>query len=137
MESRFGDTYLQVPAVFEHAIGEDVRLLALVSAKLSVEADTTLANISKACGLEYGVATQVVVLEQPQALGLRAIGSSATRMVSFGLGPAHFGLQIELTAYQWLTIGGQKWCFAERLELIDGDMERKRKLWNCLKELKV
>ncbi len=58
-------------------------------------------------------------------------------VIVYGLTPRSVGGRWRVAPYTWVrdrTIG---WCFAERLEEIAGDQNKKKILWTAIKHLKV
>ena len=129
--------FLELAEPIELTLTPKVRLLAVIGEDSSPSSREMLKKIFTACGLDELADTQTLEWSAPIALASNiAQHEHFYRVVVFGLSPNQLGAQWELPGYQWVKIGGQEWCFAERLEIIEGDMERKKRLWNELKVFK-
>jgi len=96
-----------------------------------------LEKIYTACELEAEVETTTITCDPPQNIASNVHSHGADLHVAiFGLSPKQIGALWTVSPYQWINVGQQTWCFAERLEIIEADLEKKKQLWSCLKILK-
>lgn len=130
------DSYLAIPQTPEVVSDSSIRLIVFLPEAPDPGPADTLANIIKACGLDVERQTRELIVPPALAMGNTTNYPPSARFVSFGVAPGSLGLQHVCLPYRWLAIGGREWCFAERLEVIGADMERKKRLWACLKDLK-
>ena len=121
------------------ATGEHGKGLLLLrrAADRSAETDTLLANILKALQLDEGKDCRTLLLDEQASISLvETVRTSGARYcVSFGPRPRALGAQWEWPAYQVLHRGGVRYLFADTLSRIGEDDQRKRALWNGLKDL--
>lgn len=130
------ETYLKVP---ENPVLEgidDKLLLSVFPSDASHEGLEMLDKVILACGLEEEKHSNKLAISAPQALASTLKGQKPHFVVVYGLSPKHIGAQWESKLYTWMPGGGRNWCFAERLETINADMDKKRLLWSCLKRIK-
>ncbi len=132
------DEYLDVLPKVELEIGPQIRLLSLIPHRTTPSAREMLEKIYVACSLNPNSESSTFEFAPPKAV----VGGIPTTIVGlhiavFGLSPKQIGAQWNVTPYQWTKIGDQFWCFAERLETIEADIEKKKLLWSCLKILKT
>ena len=123
---------------------EDVALKASTTLVLVLPVDMSGASqemIDKlivACALDAG--RDVVRVSAPRAGSLaRQLASHGRRLycVCFGLSPKQVGAHWSVNPYRWVKDSGVLYCFAERPELIVTDLDRKRQLWACMKDIKA
>ena len=129
------DHYLQIPQVLEPVLTASTQLLVVVPQSRSDEETATLAAILKACGLAVSAGAELLPVDLPVSVGNWLVTGPPLHVVSFGVSPERLGLRHQVGQYVWLSLGVQRWCFAERLQVIAQDAARKRRLWECLKTL--
>lgn len=101
-------------------------------------ARTMLNKLYVACGLDAAREVFECPISAPASfIGALPAAPLVPFVVSFGLAPKHLGAQWVAAPYAWLHDGGRAYCFAERPELIADDLERKKRLWACLKAVKA
>ena len=136
------DHYLDLPPALDVVLPAGVRAVMVCPSVADAAARETLANIVEACGLTEGRDCVTLALDGPSRLPPVAFDGAAVppvqSVVVFGIRPRSVGLALEAAPYQWTPVlGGRRFCFAERLPLISGDLERKKRLWAAVKSLKV
>jgi DNA polymerase III psi subunit len=57
------------------------------------------------------------------------------QLISFGISLTELNLQIHLLKYQLETVEGIKMLLADNLSFLEHDMDAKKQLWKCLKEM--
>lgn len=130
------DKYVDLPAIARLTVGPGVRAVMVAPADAGPEERETLANIVRACGLTEGRDARTVFAPAGATLALE--GPDVRRVVVFGLRPRRLGLSAEVAPYRWSApLGGRRYCFAEGLALIGGDLARKKRLWSTIKSLKA
>ena len=138
MTFRTGDTYLRIPDLPAVDLPPALRLLAVTPASLGAAPTETLHNIFAACGLAIDTdATHLALDGSDVALAQWRTLSPEACVVGFGVSPHALGLRHDCAPYRWHTLAGRRWCFADSLEQIAADMERKKRLWTCIKVLKA
>ncbi|MFK8054619.1 MAG: hypothetical protein AB8F78_00745 [Saprospiraceae bacterium] len=131
------NTYLDIPAQADVLLSPNPRLLSVIPASTTASARDMLEKIFLACGLNPADEASTFECFPPQAVAVSIpSGAAGLRIAVFGLSPKQIGAQWAILPYQWLKIGDHYWCFAERLEDIEADIEKKKRLWGCLKILK-
>ncbi len=129
--------YLDILPPVEVEIGPKTRLLSIISSESTPSARKMLENIYLACELNPNSESSTFECSPPKAVvGGISTEIAGLRIAVFGLSPKQIGAQWTVPQYQWFKIGSQYWCFAERLEDIETDIEKKKQLWHCLKVLK-
>jgi len=130
--------YLEIPAVANVELSANPRLLSVIPENTTASAREMLEKIFLACGLNPNEEAATFECSPPQAV-VTSIPPHIQdlRIVVFGLSPKQVGALWSVPLYDWIEIDKQFWCFAERLEIIETDIEKKKHLWNCLKLLKT
>ena len=133
------DRYVvSIPPPLAITLAPSVRVLMVCPATVTEAEVDTLHNIVKACGLELGVDCDIARVAGSAAVGTSSLPQNLRWVVSFGFDPAELGLRVLMVPYAWTAeIGGRVWCFAERLQLVGEDLDRKRRLWSTIKSLKA
>ena len=57
------------------------------------------------------------------------------RVISFGVSPKDIGLQINASAYRLIEMEALKLVFSHKISDLNGDKQKKIKLWNTIQEL--
>ena len=132
------DKYLDILKEVEVEIDHNTRLLSIIPNQTTPSAREMLSNIYLACGLNPNSESLTFECSPPKkVVGAISRDLLGLRIAVFGLSPKQIGALWAVTPYQWININGQFWCFAERLENIEADIEKKKQLWSCLKILKL
>lgn len=132
------DTYLEIPAKANVVLSANQRLLSIIPPTTTPSAREMLEKIFLACGLNPNEEASTYECAPPQAIVSNIPAQVNTlRIVVFGLSPKQVGALWSVAQYQWVAADDHFWCFAERLEDIETDIEKKKLLWNCLKILKT
>lgn len=134
---QFGDQYLEIPDFFDPLWPASVRVVLLIPANCDSSEREVLINIVKACGLDMEVDCICVEVDHALALGSAALPTQVEYLISFGIQPQRLGLQWQAPLYSWIMDHGRNWCFADKLNVISEDMERKKRLWSQLKVIKA
>lgn len=131
------NTYLEIPEIAKVRLAARPRLLSVIPGGTTHSAREMLEKIFLACGLNPNEEASIFECSPPQSV-VRSIPkeSKGLRIAVFGLSPKQVGALWSVSMYQWITVGDHFWCFAERLEDIEADIEKKKHLWSCLKILK-
>jgi len=131
------NTYLEIPAEADVKLSAKPRLLSVIPTTTTASAREMLDKIFLACGLNADEEATTFEVSPPQAVaGNIPQDVVGLRIAVFGLSPKQVGALWSVSLYQWIKIDDHFWCFAERLEDIEADIEKKKRLWNCLKILK-
>jgi len=134
---RMSDTYLEIPATAAIRLSANPRLLSVIPTDTTRSAKEMLDKIFLACGLNPHEEASIFVCSPPQSVVANIpSGAKGLRIAVFGLSPKQIGTLWSVPMYQWISVGEHFWCFAERLEHIEADIEKKKHLWNCLKILR-
>lgn len=95
-----------------------------------------LPRLLAACGLDPERDVVAVELEGDRSAASAISRLPVRRVVAFGFTPRQLGAAWTARPNAWVPDGGKDWCFAERLDAIAADQERKKRLWSALKVLK-
>ena len=132
--------YLDIPRPAPEALSNSgIVLAAAFEVAAGADDRAMLRRMFGACGFaadDARVAT-VEVGGEPKACGPALGAGGVAHLLAFGLAPARVGLQLEAKPYAWLPLGRGRVCFAESLAVIGANQQRKRRLWDCLKEVKA
>jgi hypothetical protein len=93
------------------------KILAAVHLKIE---DVDLVNLNNIRQVDYMDILKDKVLNQ---------------LISFGISLTELNLQIHLLKYQLETVEGIKMLLADNLSFLEHDMDAKKQLWKCLKEM--
>lgn len=111
--------------------------LGVITTSLSAETEVLLDKIITAIGFDPKGDTKVLQIDSNEFLKLDfdREGFPAT-VISFGLPPAHLGLNIQSSKYNWIQIGETNIIFADELQQIEEQTALKKELWMALKKLR-
>jgi DNA polymerase III psi subunit len=93
------------------------KILAAVHLKIE---DVDLVNLNNIRQIDYMDMLKDKVLNQ---------------LISFGISLTELNLQIHLLKYQLETVEGIKMLLADSLSFLEHDLDAKKQLWKCLKEM--
>lgn len=137
------DVYLEVLSPLS-TLPAGVLLVSLYPATTPPDGVEMLRRVAGACGLDP--AAQAAFFPLPDggtaaATSLRdaaaAPGAPPLRFVAaYGLTPRQIGAAWLAQRYAWVDDGAVAYCFAERPEVVNDDLARKKALWGCLRRVK-
>lgn len=95
-----------------------------------------LMGILKACRLDMKDIA-LVNIQGKESLDYKKVTSefSPGKIIGFGLEPADIGLPIHFPNYQLQSFNNQVYLVAPPLEVLAGNQEEKRSLWNALRKM--
>ncbi len=129
------DSYLQIPTLARVHIDAKRVVLSVCAVSESTESKVMAHNVVKACGLDPEEASHLLELDEATSFHTALAESQVRYVLVYGLSPKQVGLQWSVQPYTWIKDGARLWCFAERLTLINNDLQRKRRLWSCMKRI--
>lgn len=110
--------------------------IATLESKLNPEKERLLNAILSACKLDP---TQLFICTDQEQLHysfLDVVGAQqATKVILFGLDPAHVGLPIHFPLFQIQAFQGVQYLHAPSLDALEIDKQMKMQLWQKLKQM--
>ena len=120
----------------EHVTKDILICIATLENKLKPEKEVLLNAILSACKLDP---TQLFICTDQEQLHSSFLAmvevQKATKVILFGLNPAHVGLPIHFPLFQIQSFQGVQYLHAPSLEALEIDKQMKIQLWQKLKQI--
>ncbi len=126
---------LPEPDILNNAKGQFLKKIMIVSTPM--QSNVFCAKVLLAAQVDLEKDTRI--LELPPNTSLSLLANIATplpeKIIVFGCPITQLGLNILPPRYAVFDFGGIKWLFADALDLIEGDKNKKSQLWLALKNM--
>lgn len=101
------------------------------------ELEALLKNIMSAANLDFDkdVALLKITSHQKYSSSDLLEKLSAKDLLFFGINPTNLGINYGINLYQPLTVQNRRFLQIDSLEEIKNDVNKKKALWSCLKEM--
>ncbi len=128
------EKYLPPPA--EDSFSRQVLILAVLSPK-DVAEEVFLKKILAAVGLDLHKDTFFIPISSKDTIRIAPFlrREQPRAVLVFGAEPSDLGFQTERIDYRPIAFYGTTFLWADALSVLEADLERKRRLWNALKEM--
>jgi hypothetical protein len=125
-----------LPPPAENSFSRQILILAVLSPEDAAE-EAFLKKILAAVGLDLHKDTFFVPISSKDTIRIAPFlrREQPRAVLVFGAEPSALGFQTERIDYRPIAFYGTTFLWADALSVLEGDLERKRRLWNALKEI--